>query len=158
MRAQIREGLYEVEGTNPDGSTYEGRFLLQAGPAASWVARWQVGDEQVIGLGLIQGGVLAVSFVIDGRPGIAVLVGQSSEAGTPTPRIIGASGRLSPAGFEAPAWSAPGALAAWECPAAAAGTFSCCWTEVSLAAPCARLALRLRRALRGRDCSRVWSE
>jgi hypothetical protein len=70
--AQIREGLYEVEGTNPDGSTYEGRFLLQAGPAASWVARWQVGDEQVIGLGLIQGGVLAVSFVIDGRPGIAV--------------------------------------------------------------------------------------
>jgi hypothetical protein len=70
--AQLREGLYEVEGTNPDGSTYEGRFLLQAGPAASWVARWQVGDEQVIGLGLIQGGVLAVSFVINGRPGIAV--------------------------------------------------------------------------------------
>ena len=70
--AQIREGAYDVAGTNPDGSNYDGQFLLQAGPAASWLANWLVGSEQIIGLGLIQGGVLAVSFVVNGRPGVSV--------------------------------------------------------------------------------------
>ena len=70
--AQIREGLYDVQGTNPDGSTYEGQFSLQAGPAASWVGTWQVGDFRMMGMGLIQGGVLALSYVVQGRPGISV--------------------------------------------------------------------------------------
>ncbi|MDO9711351.1 hypothetical protein [Paracraurococcus lichenis] len=70
--AQIREGLYQVEGTNPDGSTYEGGFVLQPGPAAAWLASWRVGGEQINGLGLIQSGVLAVSFVVNNRPGVAV--------------------------------------------------------------------------------------
>ena len=70
--AQIREGIYDVEGTNPDGSNYTGQFLLQNGPSASWVANWRVGNEQIQGLGLIQSGVLAVSFVVSGRPGVAV--------------------------------------------------------------------------------------
>lgn len=69
--AQIREGLYEVEGQNPDGSTYQGQFALQAGPSASWLAAWQVGGVRVVGLGVIQGGVLAVAFAVDGRPGVA---------------------------------------------------------------------------------------
>jgi hypothetical protein len=69
--AQIRQGFYEVEGLNPDGSTYGGVFALQNAPGASWYATWQVGDVQLSGLGLIHGGVLAVSFVVDGRPGIA---------------------------------------------------------------------------------------
>ncbi len=69
--AQIREGLYEVDGRNPDGSPYEGVFALENAPGASWYATWQVGDVRLLGLGLIQGGVLAVSFVVDGRPGIA---------------------------------------------------------------------------------------
>lgn len=69
--AQIREGLYDVEGQNPDGSIYQGQFALQPGPSASWLAAWQVGSVRVVGLGIIQGGVLAVSFVVDGRPGIA---------------------------------------------------------------------------------------
>ena len=70
--AQIREGIYAVEGTNPDGSNYDGQFLLQAGPAGSWLANWRVANEQIVGLGLIHGGVLAVSFVINGRPGVSV--------------------------------------------------------------------------------------
>lgn len=69
--AQLREGLYGLEGQNPDGSTYSGLFALQAGPAASWVAAWQVGNVRIVGLGVIQGGVLAVSFVTEGRPGVA---------------------------------------------------------------------------------------
>ena len=69
--AQIRQGFYDVEGRNPDGSTYGGVFALENAPGASWYATWQVGDVQLSGLGLIHGGVLAVSFVVDGRPGIA---------------------------------------------------------------------------------------
>ncbi len=69
--AQIREGLYEVDGLNPDGSRYEGVFALENAPGASWYVTWQVGDVRLVGLGLIQGGVLAVSFVVEGRPGIA---------------------------------------------------------------------------------------
>lgn len=70
--AQIREGAYAVQGTNPDGSTYEGQLLLRPGPAGSWLANWRVGREQILGLGLINGGVLAISFVIEGRPGVSV--------------------------------------------------------------------------------------
>ncbi len=69
--AQIRQGFYEVDGRNPDGSPYEGMFALENAPGASWYAAWQVGDVRLMGLGLIQGGVLAVSFIVDGRPGIA---------------------------------------------------------------------------------------
>ncbi|WP_135469872.1 hypothetical protein [Crenalkalicoccus roseus] len=69
--AQIREGLYEVEGQNPDGTTYSGHLSLQAAPGAAWIATWQMSDMRIVGLGLIQGGVLAVSFVVEGLPGIA---------------------------------------------------------------------------------------
>ena len=69
--AQIRQGYYEVDGQNPDGSSYGGVFALENAPGASWYVTWQVGDVRLVGLGLIQGGVLAVSFVVDGRPGVA---------------------------------------------------------------------------------------
>lgn len=69
--AQIRQGFYEVEGMNPDGTAYVGMFALENAPGASWYVTWQVGDARLLGLGLIQGGVLAVSFVLDGRPGVA---------------------------------------------------------------------------------------
>ena len=69
--AQIRQGFYEVDGRNPDGSPYEGVFALENAPGASWYVTWQVGDVRLLGLGLIQGGVLAVSFIVDGRPGVA---------------------------------------------------------------------------------------
>jgi hypothetical protein len=70
-QAQIREGMYAVEGQNPDGSTYQGQFLLQPGPQGAWIAMWQVGEIRLVGLGVIQGGVLAISFGVEGRPGIA---------------------------------------------------------------------------------------
>lgn len=69
--AQIRDGAYQIDGQNPDGSIYAGVFALQDAPGVGWVATWQVGDVRLVGLGLIQGGVLAVSFVVGGRPGIA---------------------------------------------------------------------------------------
>ncbi|SDB57728.1 hypothetical protein [Belnapia rosea] len=70
--AQLREGRYAIDGQNPDGSPYEGGFELREGPNGAWLARWLVGNAQIIGLGLIQSGMLAISFVVDGRPGVAI--------------------------------------------------------------------------------------
>lgn len=70
--AQLREGRYAVEGQNPDGTPYDGEFELREGPNGAWLARWLVGNAQIIGLGLIQSGMLAISFVVDNRPGVAI--------------------------------------------------------------------------------------
>lgn len=75
--AQLREGLYEVQGSNPDGSGYGAALALQAAPGASWLVTWQVDQTRISGLGLVQGGVFAVSFVVNGRPGIAAYEVQS---------------------------------------------------------------------------------
>jgi hypothetical protein len=70
--AQLREGSYAVEGHNPDGGTYSGGFDLREGPNGAWLVRWRVGTAQIVGLGLIQSGVLAVSFIANDQPGVAV--------------------------------------------------------------------------------------
>ena len=72
----------------------------------------------------------------------------SSDAGTPTPRMIGSLA----AGFAA-SFTGSGALASWTDPAAADGVAARCCTDVSLAAPWARLALRFRRTRRGAELS-----
>lgn len=69
--AQIREGVYALEGTNPDGSRYSGGFSLQETPNAGWYASWLVDGVRIPGLALVQGGVLSVAYVVQGRPGIA---------------------------------------------------------------------------------------
>ena len=70
--AQLRAGSYRVEGQNPDGTAYDGGFELLEGPSGAWIARWSVGNAQILGLGLIQSGLLALSFTVEGRPGIAI--------------------------------------------------------------------------------------
>ena len=69
--AQIRDGYYDVAGTNPDGSTYTGTLELQAMPSGTWIALWRVGNLQMPGLGIINAGVLSIAYFIEGRPGIA---------------------------------------------------------------------------------------
>lgn len=71
--AQLRQGRYSLEGQNPDGSTYSGQFELVNGPSASWFALWSVGNVRVEGIGLIQGGMLSIGYVINGRPGAAAI-------------------------------------------------------------------------------------
>ncbi|MBL6455689.1 hypothetical protein JMJ55_10165 [Belnapia sp. T6] len=70
--AQLRPGSYAIEGINPDGTTYEGSFELREGPNGAWIGRWLVGNAQILGLGLIQSGMLALGFSADGRPGVAI--------------------------------------------------------------------------------------
>ena len=69
--AQLRDGVYEVEGTNPNGTTYTGALQLRATPAGTWEALWAVGELRIPGIGIIHAGVLSVAYLVDGRPGVA---------------------------------------------------------------------------------------
>ena len=69
--AQLREGLYRVDGQNPDGSTYQGLLEMRIGQGSAWMVAWRIGDLGVQGVGIIQSGVLAVGYSTNGQVGIA---------------------------------------------------------------------------------------
>jgi hypothetical protein len=69
--AQLREGLYNVEGQNPDGSVYQGVLEMRVGPGNAWLVFWQIGDVSVQGVGVIQSGVLAIGYSTNGQVGVA---------------------------------------------------------------------------------------
>ena len=67
-----RNGTYDVNGTNPDGTAYAGTLTLQQVGLASWRARWQIGQAQVDGYGMSVGTVFSVGFVLGDRPGMCI--------------------------------------------------------------------------------------
>jgi hypothetical protein len=69
--AQLREGLYTVEGQNPDGTTYQGMLEMRVGSGNAWLVAWQIGELLVQGVGVIQSGVLAVGYSTNGQVGVA---------------------------------------------------------------------------------------
>lgn len=69
--AQLREGLYEVEGQNPDGTEYQGMLQLQPGPGGAWLVAWRIGEQLIEGVAMIQGGQLIVGYGLGGAVGVA---------------------------------------------------------------------------------------
>jgi hypothetical protein len=69
--AQLREGFYRVDGQNPDGSEYVGALEIRPAPGSAWMVAWQIGGGIVQGVGIVQGGVFAVGYGINGQLGIA---------------------------------------------------------------------------------------
>lgn len=69
--AQLREGMYTVEGQNPDGSTYTGLLEMRAAAGSAWLVAWRIGELGVQGIGVIQSGVLAVGYSTGGQVGVA---------------------------------------------------------------------------------------
>lgn len=76
--AQLREGTFRVEGTNPNGSRYTGTFLLQGSPGAGWTATWVMDGARLTGPAVIEGGILAAAYVLGGRTGVAAYVPQDN--------------------------------------------------------------------------------
>jgi len=70
--AAQRNGVYEVAGTNPDGTAYTGQMLIQQVGLASWRVAWQVGENRFEGYGMSSGPVFSVGFILAERPGIAI--------------------------------------------------------------------------------------
>ncbi len=64
-------GVYRCEGTNPDGSLYQGIVEI-ARVDSTFRVRWMLSnDVNLLGVGIYSGGVLAVSY-FGGAPGVVV--------------------------------------------------------------------------------------
>ncbi len=106
-----RNGLYEVTGTNPDGSAYTGNMIVQQVGLASWRVAWQVGENRFEGYAMSSGPVFSVGFTLGQAPGVAIY--QVSPDGSMTGQwtLIGSSAigteNLTPR--EPPARDAPAA-------------------------------------------------
>ena len=70
-------GVYSCEGVNPDGSPYKGMVeILKV--KETYLVRWTMpNDNQVVGIGILSNGILAVSYY-GGSPAI-VTFSQTSE-------------------------------------------------------------------------------
>lgn len=67
-----RNGTYDVNGTNPDGTAYAGTMTIQQVGLASWRVRWQIGQAQIDGYGMSVGTVFSVGFALSERPGLSI--------------------------------------------------------------------------------------
>ena len=81
-------GVYLCEGTNPDGHHYRGIVQIAA-VRNTYLVRWTLADDiEVTGVGILQNGLLAVSY-FGGTPAVVVykidaekLVGEWTMGGT----------------------------------------------------------------------------
>lgn len=67
-----RAGLYDVEGTNLDGTPYTGQASIQSSGLSSFVIRWRIGNQIVEGVGFASGRTVAVAYGLAQRPGIGI--------------------------------------------------------------------------------------
>jgi hypothetical protein len=59
--AVVRTGNYRVQGTNPNGSPYQGTLTIErAGPL--YLLRWRIGQQTYQGQGTLNGGMLTVDW------------------------------------------------------------------------------------------------
>ena len=85
-------GVYACEGTNPDGSPYTAVVEIVK-RQDTYLVRWtQENDEQVMGVGIQQAGVLAVSY-FGGAPAI-VVYSVAAEGRLDGQWTMGGAGRL----------------------------------------------------------------
>ena len=60
--AAQRSGLYNISGTNPDGSLYNGTMMLTQVGGTSFRLTWTVGTNTIEGVGMVSGLTLSVVF------------------------------------------------------------------------------------------------
>ncbi|WP_209443291.1 hypothetical protein [Falsiroseomonas frigidaquae] len=65
-------GLYDVTGTNLDGTAYTGLAQIRTVGLASFAIRWRIGNQTVEGVGFASGRTVAVAYGLTQRPGIGI--------------------------------------------------------------------------------------
>jgi hypothetical protein len=113
-----RDGLYDVRGTNLDGTDYTGVAQIRALGLNSFAILWRISDQIVEGVGMASGRTVAVAYGLAQRPGIGIytlnadgsLDGEWTIIGAPTvgrerltPRPATAPDPAMPAQPDAPA-------------------------------------------------------
>ncbi len=61
-----RSGMYDITGTNPDGSAYTGTLELEQIGLLSFRLRWNIGPDVIEGVGMVSGLTLATAFSLGG--------------------------------------------------------------------------------------------
>ncbi len=67
-----RDGVYEVSGTNLDGSTYTGLAQIRAVGLNSFNIVWRLGNDLIEGVGMASGRTIAVTYGQAQRPGMGI--------------------------------------------------------------------------------------
>lgn len=70
--AAQRAGLYDVSGTNLDGTPYTGLAQIQPAGLSSFVIRWRIGNQVVEGVGFASGRTIAVAYGLAQQPGVGI--------------------------------------------------------------------------------------
>ncbi|MGG5886302.1 hypothetical protein ACLF3G_04115 [Falsiroseomonas sp. HC035] len=65
-------GLYDVTGTNLDGTSYTGVAQIQQVGLSSFTILWRIGNQAVEGVGFASGRTIAVAYGLSRRPGIGI--------------------------------------------------------------------------------------
>jgi hypothetical protein len=67
-----RDGVYEVSGTNLDGTAYTGLAQIRAIGINSFSIVWRIGNTIIEGAGIASGRTVAVSYGQAQRPGMGI--------------------------------------------------------------------------------------
>lgn len=78
-------GLYRCLGQAPQGAVYEGTVAIRK-VGETYELRWTVGRESHVGIGILEGNVLASSWHIPGKQPVLGIVVYKIEAG---PKLVG---------------------------------------------------------------------
>jgi hypothetical protein len=67
-----RDGLYDVTGTNLDGTEYTGVAQIRSLGLTSFNILWRMNDQIVEGVGMAYGHTVAVAYGLSQRPGMGI--------------------------------------------------------------------------------------
>lgn len=67
-----RAGVYDVTGTNLDGTSYTGIAQIVPAGLSSFVIRWRIGNAVLEGVGFASGRTVAVAYGQAQQPGLAI--------------------------------------------------------------------------------------
>ncbi|MCU0887941.1 MAG: hypothetical protein MUF65_08895 [Rubritepida sp.] len=70
--AAQRSGLYDVSGTNLDGSEYSGTMQLTQIGAASFRVTWSIGGDVIEGVGMVSGLTFVTAFNSGDQTGLGI--------------------------------------------------------------------------------------
>jgi hypothetical protein len=65
-------GVYDVSGTNLDGTPYTGIAQIRPAGLASFIIAWRIGNQVVEGVGFASGRTISVAYGLAQRPGIGI--------------------------------------------------------------------------------------
>jgi len=86
-----RAGLYEVTGTNLDGSSYQGLMEMQQVGTSTYRILWDIGGQVIEGVGMASGLTFATAFTFDDQTGLGIYEIKPGDLLEGTWTIVGAA-------------------------------------------------------------------